>query len=175
MKPRLTPLRSSSVPELADLRQLERRSRRLENGRLEVRRRLEVRGRAGHSAVQVEYRKPGHGSESTQGILRAMKPRLTPLRSSSVLRQLERRSRRLENGRLEVRRRLEVRGRAGHSAVSSHLAGAAFAPGSTHVGPHSRMTGTTSHLEPPTHFWRSHVPLGLERLLSFPRTFSRHD
>lgn len=35
---------------------------------------------------------------------------------------------------------------------SSHLAGAAFAPGSTHVGPHSRMTGTTSHLEPPTHF-----------------------
>jgi hypothetical protein len=34
--------------------------------------------------AQVEYRKPGHGSESTQGILRAMKPRLTPLRSSSV-------------------------------------------------------------------------------------------
>lgn len=34
--------------------------------------------------TQVEYRKPGHGSESTQGIQRSMKPRLTPLRLSSV-------------------------------------------------------------------------------------------
>ena len=34
--------------------------------------------------AQVEYRKPGHGSESVQTIVRASRPRLTPLRPSSV-------------------------------------------------------------------------------------------